>query len=143
MKRAQILVADLWACFDGQGFGQFDDIDSITIFADYRVPQALVYFGLIEYSPSLMQHLKEQETDASRLFKNGESLEVQIRGCSIWTAELLRQKIAEKITLKASSELSVPNAILLDFYIWDFVYKNKALLTAMNIPFHRVRCIYY
>ena len=35
-KRAQILIADLWACFEGQGPGMFNDIDSITMFADYR-----------------------------------------------------------------------------------------------------------
>lgn len=33
LKRAQIFVADVWACFDGQGHGQFDDIDKITMFA--------------------------------------------------------------------------------------------------------------
>lgn len=35
------------ACFDGQDFGYFDDIDSITMFADYRVPQ--VYTTLRSY----------------------------------------------------------------------------------------------
>lgn len=33
LKRAQILVADLWACFDGEGHGYFNDIDKITMFA--------------------------------------------------------------------------------------------------------------
>lgn len=33
MKRAQIFVADLWAAFDGQGCGEFYDIDKITMFA--------------------------------------------------------------------------------------------------------------
>jgi hypothetical protein len=33
LKRAQIFVADLWAAFDGQEYGQFDDIDKITMFA--------------------------------------------------------------------------------------------------------------
>jgi hypothetical protein len=32
-KRAQILVADLWACFNGEEFGEFHDIDKITMFA--------------------------------------------------------------------------------------------------------------
>lgn len=32
-KRAQILVADLWACFNGEDFGEFEDIDKITMFA--------------------------------------------------------------------------------------------------------------
>jgi hypothetical protein len=39
LKRAQICVADLWAAFNGEGFGQFDDIEKITMFADYRVPR--------------------------------------------------------------------------------------------------------
>ena len=33
LKRAQILVADLWAAFDGEGLGEFNDIDKITMFA--------------------------------------------------------------------------------------------------------------
>lgn len=32
-KRAQILVADLWACFEGDSYGRFDDINTITMFA--------------------------------------------------------------------------------------------------------------
>ena len=36
-KRAQILVADIWACFEGKDYGEFHDIDTITMFADYRL----------------------------------------------------------------------------------------------------------
>ena len=36
LKRAQILVAEIWACFRGLGDGRFDDIDELTMFADYR-----------------------------------------------------------------------------------------------------------
>ena len=32
-KRAQILVADLWACFESESFGFFSDIGQITMFA--------------------------------------------------------------------------------------------------------------
>ena len=32
-KRAQILVADLWACFGGESYGRFEDINEITMFA--------------------------------------------------------------------------------------------------------------
>jgi len=41
-KRAQILVADLWACFEGTGYGRFHDIDSITMFAGTS-PKALAH----------------------------------------------------------------------------------------------------
>lgn len=35
-KRAQILIGDLWSCFEGEGYGSFYDIDSLSMFADYR-----------------------------------------------------------------------------------------------------------
>lgn len=35
-KRAQILIADLWLAFKGKSYGHFEDIDSLTAFADYR-----------------------------------------------------------------------------------------------------------
>src|SRR6218665_56305 len=56
-KRAQILVADIWACCGGQGIGTFTDIDTLTAFADYRIPQALVWFGVLQYSEHLMELL--------------------------------------------------------------------------------------
>ena len=33
LKRAQILVADLWAAFNGEGYGKFEDIGVLTMFA--------------------------------------------------------------------------------------------------------------
>ena len=35
-KRAQILVGDIWGLFRGNGLGKFHDINSLTMFADYR-----------------------------------------------------------------------------------------------------------
>ncbi len=47
LKRAQIFVADLWSAF---GVRKFHDIDQLTMFADYRVPQSLQYLGVLQYS---------------------------------------------------------------------------------------------
>ena len=33
LKRAQIFVADLWAAFNGTGYGEFSDINALTMFA--------------------------------------------------------------------------------------------------------------
>ena len=49
-KRAQIFIADLWGMNEGKGIGQFEDIEVLTMFADYRVPQSLQYFGALKYS---------------------------------------------------------------------------------------------
>jgi hypothetical protein len=56
-KRAQILVADVWSCFQDQGLGKFPDISEITMFADYRVPQMLIYYDCLEYSPELKEKI--------------------------------------------------------------------------------------
>ncbi|KAJ1867711.1 hypothetical protein LPJ78_000763 [Coemansia sp. RSA 989] len=144
-KRAQILVADIWACFEGQGYGQFDDIDCITMFADYRVPQALCHFGALEYSPRLMEYLKQSERVVRQghgvgvqppepgLLPSGHPWEVEIRGNSIWAVERIRQEIV-------ASGASV-NAILIDFYMWDYAKAHPESMH--NIPIHLTRCIYY
>ena len=60
-KRAQILVADIWACCGGAGYGAFSDIDAITAFADYRIPQVFIWFGVLQYSDALMNTLRNSK----------------------------------------------------------------------------------
>ncbi|KAL6235811.1 hypothetical protein BDW75DRAFT_128083 [Aspergillus navahoensis] len=90
-KRAQILVADLWACFDGNGYGEFQDIDKITMFADYRIPQMLHYLGCLMYSPSLENRIRKQEEIPS-----GSNWEIELRATSIWCVELIRREIEKQ-----------------------------------------------
>lgn len=75
LKRAQILVADLWACFDGKLWGEFRDIDKITMFADYRIPQILITFGALCCSPGVAAAIKRKE-----VIQSGSRWEVQLRG---------------------------------------------------------------
>ncbi|KAM0330678.1 hypothetical protein ACHAQA_003630 [Verticillium albo-atrum] len=75
MKRAQILVADVWACFEGESFGAFRDIDKLTMFADYRVPQILNSMGCLYYSPSLATAI-----NGKSFIETGCRWELQIRG---------------------------------------------------------------
>ena len=58
-KRVQILVSDLHYFFGSDGLGNFEDLDSLTIFADYRVPQVLMYFEAVSYSDELMVKLRK------------------------------------------------------------------------------------
>ncbi|KAL4943770.1 hypothetical protein BDV06DRAFT_210793 [Aspergillus oleicola] len=90
-KRAQILVADLWACFDGEGYGEFQDIDKITMFADYRIPQMLHYLGCLMYSPPLETRIRKQEEIPS-----GSNWEIELRATSIWCVELIRREIEQQ-----------------------------------------------
>ena len=91
-KRAQILVADLWACFNGASYGRFDDIDSaLTMFADYRVPQMLQSMGCLWYSPRLEGRIRRRD-----LLAPGEEMEVEIRACAIWCVELMRREMQRR-----------------------------------------------
>ncbi|PQE07689.1 putative cobyrinic acid ac-diamide synthase protein [Rutstroemia sp. NJR-2017a BVV2] len=128
LKRAQICVADLWAAFDGEGWGEFDDIDKITIFADYRIPQILNSFGCLWYAPSLESAIRKGE-----VIEHGCSWEIQLRGCSIWCVELIRREI-----LKNYPKAKV-NAILIDFFLYDTVKEMEKEET----PHHRTRSIWY
>ncbi|KAH7414554.1 hypothetical protein DE146DRAFT_39134 [Phaeosphaeria sp. MPI-PUGE-AT-0046c] len=131
LKRAQIFVADLWAAFDGEGYGEFGDIDKITMFADYRIPQMLHSLGVMWYCPPLENKIRRLE-----IIESGHSWEMQIRGCSIWGVELLRQEI-----LKLKPDANI-NAILIDFFLYDLA-KEKEKDDADVIPHHRTRSIWY
>ncbi|ODV89267.1 hypothetical protein CANCADRAFT_58239 [Tortispora caseinolytica NRRL Y-17796] len=131
-KRAQIFVADLWACFDGKSYGTFKDIDQLTMFADYRVPQILRDLGCIEYSPELNEIIAKR-----KIIKSGDPKEIEIRCVSIWAVELILRSI------KKSHNHTHLNAVLIDFYLWDYakeVQKLKNMST--SIP-HRTRSCFY
>ncbi|OAQ73202.1 hypothetical protein VFPPC_00976 [Pochonia chlamydosporia 170] len=131
LKRAQIMVADIWACFEGQSYGEFWDIDKITMFADYRIPQILITLGALYCSPPVAVAIKDK-----KMFKSGDRWEMQLRACSIWCVELIRREI-----VRAHPDTHV-NAILIDFFLYD---RMKELEAAGKEPFphHRTRSIWY
>ncbi|RPB19567.1 hypothetical protein L211DRAFT_871136 [Terfezia boudieri ATCC MYA-4762] len=109
-KRAQILVADIWACFNKTSYGTFNDISTITMFADYRVPVILHYLSCLRYSPPLTSHIHNLIP-----IPTGHSFEIQIRGCSIWCVEMIKRTI-ERRHPESRGRI---NSILIDFYLYD------------------------
>ncbi len=132
-KRAQILVADIWACFNGESYGTFHDIDKITMFADYRIPQMLHSLGCLMFSPPLEGRIRRQE-----VIKSGEKCEVELRGCCIWVVELIRRQI-----VRDHPDAKI-NSILIDTFLYDTLKeKEVAGEVADMIPHHRTRSIWY
>lgn len=131
-KRAQILIGDIWACFNGNGIGYFKDIDVITMFADYRVPQSLLWYGVFDYIEELEVQLKQ-----NIIFKNGDIEEQEIRGCSIHAVELLKEYTNKQL------EKEKINSILIDHFLWDFRRKHAEEIEERGLPFHKVYSIYY
>ena len=135
LKRAQIFVSDLWSLHDGFGFGAFYDLEAedgtslLTMFADYRVPQSLQYFGVLRYSDALKAKL------AADTLANGCEFEVEIRGCSIRAVELITT------ALKKSHPRLKCNESLIDYFLWEFRREKADEMT--SFPFHKTRSIYY
>ncbi|RLU22521.1 hypothetical protein DMN91_004799 [Ooceraea biroi] len=137
-KRAQILIGDIWACFEGRGLGKFQDIDCITMFADYRIPQVLVHFGAMRYSNLLMNKLKSDEP-----LKQGSREEVELRACSIEAVEQVCDEVWRLIQADSGMGLdpTAVNAIAIDHFLWD--YRREHAEELEHIPFHKTRTIYY
>jgi hypothetical protein len=89
-KRAQICVADLYSSFDGKSWGAFPDIDQLTAFADYKLPQILRHFGILSYDPALAQRVDNLELIAA-----GSEEEIEIRAATVWACELLRLRMIQ------------------------------------------------
>ncbi|KAF1821797.1 uncharacterized protein K489DRAFT_321796 [Dissoconium aciculare CBS 342.82] len=129
LKRAQIFVADVWAALRGAGRVAFDDVDQLTMFADYRVPQMLQSLGVMVYSPPLEHHIRDRKQIAV-----GHSWELELRGCAIWAIELIRREIVRQ------HPAANVNAVLLDFFLYDLAKEREA---SAALPHHRTRSIRY
>lgn len=126
LKRAQICVADLHSVFSGQSWGTFTDLEHLTIFADYKLPQVLRHFGALRYAPALADAVDQQ-----RLLTSGSAEEVEIRAATIWASELLRRELVSRVERPLT-------AMEIDHLLWHLGQD-----AAHMQPYHRVRTIYY
>ncbi|MCB0075774.1 MAG: queuosine salvage family protein [Anaerolineales bacterium] len=125
-KRAQIFVGDLYGAFAGDDLGHFDDIDRLTMFADYRIPQLLRAEGVLRYNARLASIV-----DLCRELPSGSDLEIEIRGCTIHAVEGLRDRLhALDVRL---------NALHLDWLLWNEGEQRRTAIA----PAHCTRTIYY
>lgn len=125
-KRAQILVADLHGAFDGKGPGAFPGMETLTAFADYKVPQVLRRFGILEYAPALEKQIAEY-----RLIAVDSDEEIEIRAATIWGVEYLRRALLERGTSLASHEI--------DGRLWQLGQN----LPGDVQPYHRTLTVFY
>jgi hypothetical protein len=125
-KRAQILVADLHGAFDGREWGEFRDMETLTTFADYKVPQALRELDILRYDEALSARV-----DGELPIESGSPEEVEIRACTIWAVELIRRQLE-----KSGKGL---RAYEIDWVLWNMaqepIFKKR--------PYHRTLTVYY
>src|SRR5579871_6598508 len=126
LKRAQICVADLNAAFQGQHWGAFTDLDQLTAFADYKLPQLLRRYGVLVYSGELAAQVDQMQPIAP-----GSEQEIEIRAATIWGVEWLRRALAERGIVRPASAI--------DYRLWA----DSQTATPDMRPYHRTRTIYY
>lgn len=124
-KRAQICVADIHGAFGGKQWGDLRNMDQLTAFADYKLPQVLRHLGVLEYAPELATCVDHQE-----LIAQGSEEEIEIRAATIWACELLRRAMAKHDR--------IVTAAAIDQRLWLLGQES----TAMR-PYHRTRTQYY
>jgi len=116
LKRAQILACDIY----GSGLEKFDDLDYLTAFADYKVPQILNHLGILEYSESLNKKIKNKA-----LIAPGSLLEMEIRAGTIIAIESIKKDFGFY-------------AFEIDWILW-----NKAQKLNIKKPYHLTKTICY
>uniref|UniRef100_A0A7S3P7F6 Queuosine 5'-phosphate N-glycosylase/hydrolase n=1 Tax=Amphora coffeiformis TaxID=265554 RepID=A0A7S3P7F6_9STRA len=143
LKRAQICVGDLQAALSSssssssqeeeQNDTQWTDMDQLTTFADYRLPQLLRHWGALEYSADLAKTV-----DACHTLVPGSDPEISIRAATVVAVEELVKLLSSSSS--PSSYLSW-TAVQVDWYLWQVGEKMDAAQELA--PHHRVRTIYY
>ena len=125
-KRAQITVADLHLAFPRRGWGRFDDLDELTLFADNLVPHVLRCRGVLEYAPSLLATI-----DRGEPLEVGCPEETEIRAVAVHAVELLVAAIG--------SHGRATSARALDGMLWNAGQAREIKAKKR----HRGRCSFY
>lgn len=118
LKRAQIMASDLHQ----QGIAPAQDLHRLTMFADNLVPHVLRLDGVLEFEPSLVQRIEQEQ-----LIEHGSTEEVEIRACGLHAVELL---------VAAHGDTT---AATVDNTLWD----RGAGPRYKAVPRHRARCSAY
>lgn len=126
-KRAQLVPAHIWDLgrlgLISQTISGFSEL---TAFADYKVPQLMRRFGILEYADDLAQKI-----DAQTLIEPSSDEEIEIRAATIWANELATQQVKKRIP--------DANAAKVDGVLW-FKGQDKSIA---DKPYHLTRTVWY
>lgn len=129
-KRAQITAQDLAVAFVGEGYGRFDDLDQLTMFADNLVPHVLRVEGVLEFAPDLLARIEAVDN-----ITIGSPEEIEIRACGVTAVERLATAVRSR-AVDPRPDLTTGS---LDNILWN----TGAGPTYKAIPRHRSRCVFY
>jgi len=125
LKRAQICAADLHSAWTRQGYAGLTNLDALTVFADYRLPQLFRHERMLRLDDDLATRIDRQVPIAA-----GSREEVELRAATV----VIGQQLCD-----ALRTLGAPAAPWqLDYELW-----RRARLPEVTVPHHRtVTCFY-
>jgi hypothetical protein len=123
LKRAQIFISDL--SFSKLPELRIKNIDHLTVFADYKLPQIFESFGVFKYNSELNADITDE-----KLIPANSQKEAELRASSIIASEQMRDEL-EKLGRKISINE-------LDWILW-----TKAKTTTFTKPHHKTLTIFY
>ncbi len=125
LKLAHLVAQEFDHVLKSHGKDGLKNMDQICVFADYKLPQILRAYGLLEYSGELARKVDNYEL----ILKEGNE-EIEIRAGTIWGVELVRQALGGKHT-----DIEVGQAIWL-------MSQNSELQKKIK-PYHRTYTNFY
>lgn len=125
-KRAQLSVKMIHDALKGKELGEFRNLDKLTVFADYKIPQVLRREGILEYSSGLADKI-----DNYHQIPAGSSEEIEIRANTVWACEYIKEQLKNRYPFITSPDI--------DSLLW----LRGQRISDDNKPYHRTRTIYY
>ena len=125
-KRAQLLIGNIYELLNEFQDESIKNINFLTAFADYKIPQILRKQNVLKYSKEL-----ENLIDNKIEIEFGNPMEVEIRANMIWAIELIKKEINNKFPNINSMDL--------DHYLWILSQEKKK----DDKPYHLTRTINY
>ena len=130
LKRAQIFVGDVDAALKLN----LNELDRLTTFADYRVPQILRHYDILQYSQELSEMV-----DSGKEISEGSPDEVSIRAATVVAVEELVAALNERDEMTETRQPFTD--VNVDWYLWQVGEKMQS--EGLLKPFHKVRTQFY
>lgn len=125
-KRAQILVGDLAGGLAGSDLAQFRDLNQLTAFADYKVPQILRELGVMVYDDHLARLV-----DSRTHLASGSREELEIRAATVIACDRIVHALSRLGRVIIAAEL--------DWLLWS---ESQAMPSDAR-PYHLTPTVFY
>lgn len=112
-KLAQLAVMALENTFPQDlQYSSFEDLEVLTLCADYQIPKGFYALGILEYDPILSEKI-EKET----WLPAGSLEEIEIRMATVYAGELLKKGINERLEEDGKAPITT---IVFDNLLWSY-----------------------